>query len=258
MKEYIMKIISAATAACILFSLSACGNKTPSPEKEEEPTFEKSATSQTVKIASIPTDETELADMLNAAVNYVDQYCYKYKKTVKCDASVDNVGLLSSVSNVSDAFASVFGEKDISAEYDYNTDSKLFANNFVKGPIDKEYISSISAKQEDNLVVLTAELNAESDPTDESGILNKLGGDYISAAKVTSSLGEFKSTASSVSVSADGISITARISVDDSSLKSMTVSYTERFNLSGVTLVKIKGGAVSGSAKTVVEYTNFG
>ena len=92
MKEYIMKIISAATAVCILFSLVACGNKTPAPEQEEEPTFEKSATSQTVKIASIPTDETELSDMLNAAVNYVDQYCYKYKKTVKCDASVDSVG----------------------------------------------------------------------------------------------------------------------------------------------------------------------
>lgn len=106
-------------------------------------------------------------------------------------------------------------------------------------------------------MVLTAQFNGESNPTDENGILHRLGGDYVSAEAVSKSLGEFKSSAASVSVSADSISVVARISVEDSSLRSMTVSYTERFNLSNVTLVKLNGGAVSGSAKTVIEYTNF-
>ena len=106
--------------------------------------------------------------------------------------------------------------------------------------------------------MITAKLNDESNPTDEKGVLYRLGGDYVNADAVTASLGELKSSASSVSISADSISIIARISTEDSSLKSMTVNYTERFGLSGVTLVKLSGGAVSGSAKTVVEYTNFG
>lgn len=258
MKNHFIKIISVVTVFGMVVGLASCKGKTDAAEQPTETTLGKSVTEETVKIVDIPTDPSELTDMLNAAVNYVDRYCYKYKKSLKCEASVDNLGSLSSVSNAADAFASVFGEKEVAAEYDYNADKKLFADNFVKDTFKLEEISSITAKQEDSVVVITAQLNAESNPTNESGTLHRLGGDYISAEDVTNSLGEFKSSASSVSVTADSISITARINAEDSSLKSMTINYTERFTLSGVTLVKLGGGAVSGSAKTVVEYTNFG
>lgn len=258
MKNRFIKIISAATALCAVLLFASCKNETETQSQNLEPIYEKSVTSETVKIVDIPTDSAELTDMLNAAVNYVDQYCYKYQKSLKCEASVDSLGSLSSASNAAEAFASVFGEKDITADYDYNADKKLFADNFIKDRFKTEEISSITAEQDGDTVVITAKLNDESNPTDESGTLYRLGGDYVNADDVTASLGEFKSSASSVSISADSISVVARISTEDSSLKSMTVGYTERFNLSGVTLVKLSGGAVSGSAKTVVEYTNFG
>lgn len=257
MNNRFLKILSLLTALCVVISLASCKGKTEAPMQNVEPTYEKSVTEKTVKIANIPTDSNGLTDMLNAAVNYVDKYCYKYKKALKCEASIDSLGSLSSASNAAEAFASVFGEKDITSDYDYNADKKLFADNFVSGKFETEEISSITAKQEGDVVVLTAQFNGESNPTDENGILHRLGGDYISAEAVSKSLGEFKSSAASVSVSADSISVVARISVEDSSLQSMTVSYTERFNLSNVTLVKLSGGAVSGSAKTVIEYTNF-
>lgn len=257
MNNRFLKILSLLTALCVVISLASCKGKTEAPMQNVEPTYEKSVTEKTVKIANIPTDSNGLTDMLNAAVNYVDKYCYKYKKALKCEASIDSLGSLSSVSNAAEAFASVFGEKDITSDYDYNADKKLFADNFISGKFETEEISSITAKQEGDVVVLTAQFNGESNPTDENGILHRLGGDYISAEAVSKSLGEFKSSAASVSVSADSISVVARISVEDSSLQSMTVSYTERFNLSNVTLVKLSGGAVSGSAKTVIEYTNF-
>lgn len=257
MKNHFLKILSLLTTLCVVLSLVSCKGKQETPTQDIEPTYEKSVTEETVKIANIPTDNDGLTDMLNAAINYVDKYCYKYKKALKCDASVDNLGSLSSASNAAEAFASIFGEKDITADYDYNADKKLFADNFINGKFKAEEISSITAKQDGDVVVLTAQFGGESNPTNESGILYRLGGDYVSADTVSKSLGEFKSSATSVSVSADSMSIVARISVEDSSLKSMTVSYTERFNLSGVTLVKLSGGAVSGSAKTVIEYTNF-
>lgn len=258
MKSCFLRIISLMIVVCCILSLVSCKGKSDDADLTEEPTYEKSSTSQTVKIVDIPTNPSELADMLNAAVNYVDGYCYKYKKDLKCEASVDSLGALSAVSNASDAFASIFGEKSITADYDYQADKKLFADNFVKGPIAEDKISSISAKQDGDTVVLTAKLNAETNPTDENGILCSLGGDYVNADSVKASLTEFKSSATSVNVSADGISIVAVISTEDSSLRSMTVTYTERFTLSGVTLVKQKGGSVSGSAKTVVKYTDFG
>lgn len=258
MKNRFIKIISAATALSLVFSLASCKGKTETPTQDIEPISKKSVTEETIKIVNIPTDSSELTDMLNAAVNYVDKYCYKYKKSLKCDASVDSLGSLSSVSNAAEAFASVFGEKDITADYDYNADKKLFENNFIKDTFKEEEISSITAEQDGDTVVITAKFNDEINPTDEKGVLYRLGGDYVNAEAVTASLGEFKSSVSSISISADSISIIARISTEDSSLKSMTVNYTERFSLSSVTLVKLSGGAVSGSAKTVVEYTNFG
>lgn len=258
MKNHFLKIISAATALCVVFSLASCKGKNDTPTQDNEPTYEKSVTEETVKIVNFPTDSEGLTDMLNAAVNYVDDYCYKYKKSLKCEASVNSLGSLSSASNAADAFASIFGEKDITADYDYNADKKLFADNFIKGTFKTDEISSITAKQDGKVVEITAMLKGENDPTDESGVLHRLGGDYQNAEDIKKSLSEFKSSATSVSVSADSVSITARVSSEDSSLKSMTVSYTEHYNLSGVTLVKLSGGAVSGSARTVIEYTNFG
>lgn len=258
MKKSVLKIISVAVAFCSVVSLASCKGKTDVNEQTTKYLPEKSVTEETVRIANVPTDTAELTDMLNAAVNYVDRYCYTYKKSLKCDATVTSLGSLSSASNASSAFASIFGEKSTDADFDYNADKKTFADSFVKGSFTSEEISSIVAKQDGDVVVLTAVFNDESNPTDEKGVLHRLGGDYQNAEDVSKSLGEFKSSASSVTVSADTIIITAKISVEDSSLKSMTVSYTERYHLSGVTLVKLSGGSVSGSARTVIEYTDFG
>lgn len=258
MNKKFINIISICVIAAVLAALPSCKGKTGSENETPTSVREKSVTSETVKIVNIPTEKSELTDMLNAALNYVDSYCYTYKKSVKCTADSISLGSLSSASNASDAFASIFGEKDITADFDYKADKNLFADNFVKGPISQDSISSITAKQDGNTVVVTAELTGETNPTAESGVLCNLGGDFVSVDDVNASLEEFKSSASSVSISADSIKLVARISTDDSSLKALTVSYTERFSLSGVTLVKLKGGAVSGAAQTKVEYTNFG
>lgn len=257
MKKCALNILSIILVIAVIVSMAACQKKDSPEEQPVSTSAEKEVTSETVKIVNIPTDKAALSDMLNASLNYVDKYCYKYKKTLKCTADISNLGSFSSVSNASDAFASVFGEKEITADYDYNADKKLFSDNFVGGPFEDGEIVSISAKQEDNTVVITADLVSENEPTDESGVLHRLGGDYINSENVKSSLGEFKSSATSIGVSASGIKIISRISADDSSLQSLTVEYTEQFALTGITLVKIKGGAVNGSAKTTIEYTNF-
>ena len=106
MNNRFLKILSLLTALCVVISLASCKGKTEAPMQNVEPTYEKSVTEKTVKIANIPTDSNGLTDMLNAAVNYVDKYCYKYKKALKCEASIDSLGSLSSASNAAEAFAS--------------------------------------------------------------------------------------------------------------------------------------------------------
>lgn len=258
MKNRFLKIVSLATATGILFSLSACKSNPDSITTTSPASYEKYTTSETVTIVSVPTERAELVEMLNAALNYVDKFCYSYTKSVKCDADVASLGNLSSVSNAKDAFASIFGEKNITYDYEYNTDKTVFADNFVKGPFSDDEISEISAKRENNLIVLTVKLIDEDNPTDDDGLLCRLGGDYVNVAAVNKSLAEFESSANNVKISANEISIVAKISTEDSSLKEMTVKYTENFNLSGVTLVKIAGSSVVGTAKTTVKYTNLG
>lgn len=258
MNKIFLRIISLATAVGILLSLSACKRETENSNTTRPVSYEKYTTSETVTIVNIPTERNELIEMLNASLNYVDKYCYKYTKSIKCDADVTNLGVFSSISNARDAFASVFGEKDITYDYEYNTDKALFAENFVQGSLSDSEISDIEAKRENNLIVISAKLIDENNPTDEQGLLHRLGGDYINTNDVNKSLAEFKSSANAVSINADEISIVAKISTEDSSLKEMTVKYTENFNLSGVTLVKITGASVLGTAKTTVKYTNLG
>ena len=79
MNNRFLKILSLLTALCVVISLASCKGKTETPTQNVEPTYEKSVTEKTVKIANIPTDSNGLTDMLNDAVNYVDKYCYKYK-----------------------------------------------------------------------------------------------------------------------------------------------------------------------------------
>lgn len=259
MKKRFIKAISVCVALCTVLLLAAC--KENQPEQGDiilSNEVEKATTSETVEIADIPTDPAELIDMLNNAIGYVDRYCYKYNKNVKCEIGSVNLGSLSSVSNARSAFASIFGQKEIASEYDYKADKKLFVENFIKGSVSSDDIVTVSAYEEDGTVVVFAELANETVTDSEDGLLCRLGGEHVTPNDVKASLTEFKSSAGSVSVSADGIKLTARISTADSSLKSMTVEYTERFNLSGVKLVKIEGGTVSGNAKTEISYTNLG
>lgn len=258
MKNRFIKAAAICIAFCAVASLAACKREQPQQEGVPATTEEKASVSETVKIVNIPTDTAELADMLNNAIGYVDRYCYKFNKDVKCEAAAVNLGSLSSVSNARNAFASIFGQKELSSEYDYKTDKNLFAENFIQGSIAEDEITAIRAYEEDGAVVIVAELVGETVTDGDEGLLCRLGGEHITPEDVKTSLTEFKSSATAVSVSADGIKLTAKISTDDSRLISMDVEYTERFNLSGVKLVEIEGGTVSGNAKTEISYTNLG
>lgn len=258
MKNYLIKAAAICIVLCSVFSLAACREEPPQMEGVPTTAEEKASISETVKIVNIPTDTAELTDMLNNAIGYVDRYCYKFNKNVKCEVETVNLGALSAVSNARNAFASIFGQKELASEYDYKADKKLFAENFIKGSISKDEITEIRAYEEDGAVVVVAELASETVTDGDEGLLCRLGGEHITPEDVKTSLTEFKSSATAVSVSADGIKLTAKISTEDSRLVSMDVEYTERFNLSGVKLVEIEGGTVSGNAKTEISYTNLG
>lgn len=258
MKNRLIKVMAVCIAFCTAFSLAACRDNQPQAEGVPATTEEKASVSETVKIVDIPTDTAELTDMLNNAISYVDRYCYKYNKDVKCEAVLVNLGSLSSVSNARSAFASMFGQKELSSEYDYKADKNLFAANFIVGSIEANEIATISASAKDDTVIVVAELVNDSAPSDDEGLLGRLGGEHITADDVKTSLTEFKSSATSVNVTADSIKLTATISTDDSRLISMKVEYTENFSLTGVKLVKIEGGTVTGTSKTEILYTNLG
>ena len=258
MKKTSLRIISFLIVICTVAGLVSCGKKPETPLEDDITRQTSKSQTQPIQIVEIPTEKEDLADMFNASLEYVELYCYRYSKKTVCTVNSLNVGALSSVSNANDAFRSIFGKKDITYDYDYNTSRDAFKANFPESGYSENDIQSIAAEQKDNDIVITAKFAGESNPTADKGLLHKLTADFVSADDVKKSLTEFNSSAQSVSVSASDITVKATISTQDSSLKTLQISFTQRYALSGVTLVKMEGSSVSATSSTVITYTGIG
>ncbi len=257
MKKLFINLISFLMALLTVLSLTACDGDKPDKPDNTEPDVSKSTIQEPVKIVEIPTDEKELAEMLNGAIDYVELYCYHYTKHTTRKVSDVSVGTLSSVPNAVDAFKSVFGEKDVSFDYEYNTSKEAFKANFPEGGYTVDELRNIKAEQSENSIIITAELPDEANPS-ETGLLYKLCADTVNTASVEKALSDFNSSATSVGVSAYDIKLKATISAQDSSLTELEISYTQRYSLAGVTLVKLEGSSVSAVSNTIVKYTDIG
>lgn len=257
MKKTSLRIVSFLIVICTVAGLVSCGKKPEIPVEDPTAQTSKSQT-QPIQIVEIPTEKEDLADMFNAALEYVELYCYHYTKNTTCNVNNLSIGDLSAVSNANDAFRSIFGKKDISYEYDYNTSRDAFKTNFPESGYSANDIQNITAEQKDKDIVITATFAGESNPTDENGLLHKLCTEYLNAEDVRKALTEFNSSAESVSVSASDITVKATLNAQDSSLRTLEISFTQRYSLSGVTLVKMQGSSVTATSSTVITYTGIG
>lgn len=256
MKKVLLNCISFTVVFCMLFSLASC-KKEPAEVPEEDLTLSTKVTTKPVEIVEVPTDEEDLTKMLNSAVEYVELYCYNYTKNVNCKVSDVNLGSLSAASNAAEAFRSIFGEKNITMNYSYNASRDAFSANFPSSGYTAEEVQSISAQQVEDKIVITAVFPNEANPKDDSGVLYRLCSDYQNTEDIKKALSEFGSSATSMSVNASDITVKATVRAKDSGLEKLEVSYTQRYTLSGVTLVKLEGSSVTGTAKTTVIYSGM-
>ena len=256
MKKVLLICISLTVVFCMLFSLASC-KKEPAEEPEDDFTVSTKATTKPVEIVEVPTDKEELTKMLNSAVEYIELYCYNYTKNVNCKVSDVSLGSLSAASNASEAFRSIFGEKNTTINYSYNASRDTFSANFPSSGYTTEEVQSISAQQVGDKIVITATFPNETNPTDDSGVLYRLCPDYQNTEDIKKALSDFGSSAASASIRASDIAIKATVRAQDSGLEKLEVSYTQRYTLSGVTLVKLEGSTVTGTAKTTVIYSGM-
>lgn len=257
MKKFI-NFISFVLVVSVLFSLAACkDNKPPEPDVSTTKGT-KVTTAEPVQIVKIPEKTEDRVEMLNSALDYIDVYCYKYKKNVVCKVSNISLGELSKASNAGDAFKSIFGETDITTEHSYDTAPESFAANIIPSGFTADDVISADAVQDGDNIKLAVKFKNEANPSDKAGCLHKLSTDYLNTDKVKKNLGEFSSSAGSISVSAYDIVVTATLSTFDSSLKKLVVEYSENFSLGSVKLVQLEGSAVTGTSKTTVTYSDMG
>lgn len=259
MKKYICIILSAAILMSVL-SFTACRKRENNEENmttSSSTETTRATTAEPVKIIDVPATTEEHMNMFNAALDFFELYCYQYTKSVKCDVSNVSVGNLSAASNAVDAFKSIFGAVDKTNDYDYSTGQESFAENTAKSGFTSDDVVLTEAKKDDGDIVLTVTFPSENNPSEKSGQLYKLTSEYVSVDKVNKSLGEFSSSAGSVNVSASDIIAEVVLNSQDSSPKSVTISFTEKFSLSSVKLVQLEGSAVTGTSKTTVTYSNI-
>lgn len=257
MKKTISLLMILVLAVSVI-SLAACKKTEPeNGETTTETEITKSTTAEPVEIAKLPESTEARTEMLNAALDYVDVYCYKYTKSVKCTVNNINVGSLSAASNAADAFRSIFGNADYRNDYNYENAPESFSANFIGKRFGINEISSAEVKQDGGNIVLTVKFPNESNPAD-GGILSSLSPEYLNAAKISESLGQFSSSAGKINVSASDITAVLTINAHDSSLQKMVISYNENFSLANVKLVQLESPAVSANSKTVITFSGIG
>lgn len=243
------------------FSFSACkkndNGETETTAAAETSGLTKATTSKTVRIVDLPTSKEDQISMFNAALDFFDLYCYSFTKDVRCSVSNVSVGSLSSASNAVEAFKSVFGETETSNNYVYQTGQESFSENSMKSGFTSADVVLADVKQEDSDIILTVKFPNESNPSEKNGQLHKLTTEYLSAEKVKKNLSEFNSSAGSVNVSASDIEVTVVLNSLNSSLKGLTLSFSENFSLGSVKLVQLEGSSVTGTSKTTVSYSNI-
>ena len=187
MKKVLFNCISLTVVFCMLFSLASCKKK-PVEVPEDNFTSSTKATTKPVEIVEVPTGEEELTEMLNAAVEYIELYCYNYTKNINCKVSDVSLGSLSAASNAAEAFRSIFGEKNITMNYSYNASREAFSANFPSSAYTTDEVQSISANQVDDKIVITAVFSNETNPTDDSGVLYRLCPDYQNTEDINQSV----------------------------------------------------------------------
>lgn len=258
MKNNIIRIVSLLVVLAAVIQLVSCGkNSEAEPEQTVTSERTKASVSSTEKIVEIPEEKEEIVKMLNAALDFVDVYCFKYKKHFKCSISDLNIGSLSAASNAGDAFRHIFGAGDIETDHDYNKSKEDFDSNFPKSGITPDMLTDASASAESDRIVITVRFPSESNPDRENGSLRLITDDFKDRENVNKSLGDFSSSASSININAYDIEIKAAVSTEDSSLKSLDISFKERYTLSGVKLVELEGSTVTGIANVRISYSDF-
>lgn len=261
MKRFI-NFVSLAIVLCTVASLVACKDNNKEPESytvnSTTTVVTKNTTSVPAVIDELPESTEDRVEMLNSALDYIELYCYKYTKNVKCSVSDLSIGSLSKASNAYDAFKSIFGECDTTADYSYEKAPESFAENIASGDFSVDDVISADIKREGDDVILEVKFKNETSPDDKSGVLHLISPEYMNSDKVKKNLGDFNSSASSINVSASDIKLTATISAKDSSLKKLVAEYSENFSLGSVVLVNLEGSSVTGKSKTVITYSNIG
>lgn len=255
------KFLSLITAAVLTLSLAGCANKTESPDDGSgtDVPRTKETTTETVGIKNIPEDKKELVNLLDSAIDYLDVYAYSYDKSVICEVKNVSVGKLSSVSNAAEAFRSVFGERELYDTYNYSSAPESFKGALIDGDFEDSDIKEISASSpEKNAIEITAKLADVSNPQKNNMPLVKIGTEFLTPDDVKTALNEFSSSASSVSVAVKDITVKVKINAVDSSLISLTVSFSQSFSLGGVKLVETEGAGVTGSSDTKIVFNNIG
>ncbi|MBQ7549387.1 MAG: hypothetical protein IJT03_06760 [Clostridia bacterium] len=258
MKNNIIRIVSLIIALAAVVQLASCGkNGETEPEKTVTSERTKASTSSTEKIVEIPEDKDEIVRMFNAALDFVDVYCYKYKKHVKCSVSDLNIGSLSAASNAGDAFRNIFGEGNFDTDYDYNKSKDDFDSSFPKSGFTPDMLTDATASAESDRIIITVRFPSESNPDKENGSLRLITNDFKDSETVKKSLTDFNSSASSISINAYDIEMKAAVSTVDRSLLSLDISFNERYTLSGVKLVELEGSTVSGISNVSINYSGF-
>lgn len=242
----------------------------PLTEKETEattaqPTTEPPATTKAAQTTAAPTTEkqvvapsakADIVKLYNEATIAASQSKPGYSKSTETVLSNLSMGALSKISVVRDAIGGFLGEGKSTATVKKGS---FDGSSLVKSTLKESDVTSATCKlsADKKYYIVTINVKSETNPSKSNSALGRFTKDYKDVSEIKQGLSEVGASVGTTTLTTNGVTINAKISVDGNRFESLTHTIKMSAVMSNVKYSFAKVAKATASLSTTVKYTSF-
>lgn len=243
----------------------------PLTEKETEATTAQPATEQpattkaaqttaapatTEKQVVAPSAKADIVKLYNEATVAASQSKPGYSKSTETVISNLSMGALSKISVVRDAIGGFLGEGKSTATVKKGS---FDGSSLVKSTLKESDVTSATCKlsADKKYYIVTINVKSETNPSKGNSALGRFTKDYKDVSEIKQGLSEVGASVGSTTLTTNGVTINAKISVDGNRFESLTHTIKMSAVMGDVKYSFAKVAKATAALSTTVKYTSF-
>lgn len=230
--------------------------KTPETTKTPAKTTTTKAPATTAKQITVPVQKSDIVKLYNTATAAASTAKPGYSKSTKTTLSNLDMGALSKIGAVREAVGGFLGEGESSSTVKKGS---FDGKSLVKSTLKESDVTNATCKlsSDKKYYIVTITVKNETNPLKGSSALGRFTKDYKDVAEIKKGLAEAGASLDSITVKTNGVTINAKISIENNRFVSLSHNIKMNAMLTNVKYSIAKVGKATASLETTVNYTNF-